>query len=255
MDAIGFEGFEEKQEELIAFISADTFNEKDFLALIKSTQTLFPISYSKIEIAEQNWNKLWESNFHPIVIGNDIAVRASFHNPLPEVKHEIIIDPKMSFGTGHHATTSMMMQLMLLENFKDKQVLDFGSGTGILSILAAKLGASSVLAIDNEEWAYRNSIENFHLNNVTSATSVLGDALNFKGKLYDVILANINRIVLISTMKQFSACLQKDGRLLISGFLKEDEEIVAIEAQNAGFEIINKVEQDGWVAMSLSHII
>jgi len=254
LDAIGFEGFEEKQGELIAFISAVTFNEKEFLMLLESMQPLFSIAYVKTEIAEQNWNLVWESNFQPIIISNDLAVRASFHSPFPLVKHEIIIDPKMSFGTGHHATTSMMLELMLLENLENKKVLDFGSGTGILSILAAKLGASSVVAIDNEEWACRNSVENFHLNNVSSATSELGDASTFKGKKYDVILANINRMVIINTMVQFSESLQYHGLLVISGFLQEDEEMVVVAARSSGFKISKKMEQDGWMAMRLNHV-
>ncbi|MEO6167564.1 MAG: 50S ribosomal protein L11 methyltransferase [Chitinophagales bacterium] len=251
LDAIGFEGFEQQEEKLIGFIQEISFNQDEFQTTIKPLQQGYGFSFSQSPIADQNWNKVWEKSFQPIIIGNDITVRASFHPPFAQVKYDIVIDPKMSFGTGHHATTSMMMQLMLAEDLENKRVLDFGSGTGILSILAAKLNASAILSIDHEQWAYKNSIENFQLNNVFTATALMGDTDCFEGQTFDVILANINRSVIISSMQEFALSLKNKGSLLISGFLEADENVIVSVANTAGFGIIHKLRQDGWIALSL----
>ena len=253
LDDIGFEGFEEKQGEVIAFINEASFNEKLFREAINPLQETYDFSFSTLTVADQNWNELWEKSFQPIVIGQDIIVRASFHTPSPHVKYDIIIDPKMSFGTGHHATTSMMLQLMLEEDFNHKSVLDFGSGTGILSILAAKRNAAAVLSIDHEEWAYKNSIENFQLNSIATARALKGDATSFEGKFFDVILANINRSIIIATMQQFAVSLNNPGKLFISGFFEADEKAVTDSANQYGFTIIQKLKQDDWIALSIHH--
>lgn len=250
MDAIGFIGFEQKEEELIAFIASEKFDEEVFNHLLESLQPSFKITFQKKEIAEQNWNNEWEKNFQPILIGNDIAVRASFHEPFPGVKHEIIIDPKMSFGTGHHATTSMMMQLMLKENFENRSVLDFGSGTGILSILASKLGTASILAIDNDSWAFENAKENLELNHVTNTEAVLGDSADFVGRTFDIILANINREVLLKSMNQFSQVIASNGLLIMSGFLEDDGQKILGASANVGFQIKNEIAESGWKAIA-----
>lgn len=218
LDDIGFEGYEERENAMDAYISTSSFSESAFIQAITPYQEAYGFSFSKSIVENKNWNELWEKSFNPIVIGSEIAVRASFHPSFPEVKYDLVIDPKMSFGTGHHATTEMMMRLMLKENISQKRVLDFGSGTGILSILAAKLNANTILSIDHEEWAYRNAIENFQLNHVVTATALLGDASCFKHQEFDLILANINRSIIVNTMSQFAATLNKHGRLLISGF-------------------------------------
>ncbi len=251
LDAIGFEGFEVTEKELIAFIPTGDFNEDEFLAVITPLREEYKFTFDLTEIAGQNWNEAWEKSFQPISINHDIAVRASFHPPVPGVKYDIIIDPKMSFGTGHHATTSMMMKLMLLEDFDNKKVLDFGSGTGILSILAAKLHAATVLAIDHEEWACKNAVENFDLNKVSGAIVVRGDAEGFQSEQFDLILANINLTIITDSMPRFKSALLNGGKLLISGFLETDEEAVLNSSKEAGFIVGRKLLQEGWLAMTL----
>ncbi|MBX7109820.1 MAG: 50S ribosomal protein L11 methyltransferase [Chitinophagales bacterium] len=251
LDAIGFQGYEQKVDELVAFIPADKFDESIFQSTIAPLTASYGVGYESAVIAERNWNEEWERGFQPILIEKEIAVRASFHAAFPEVKHDIIIDPRMSFGTGHHATTEMMMRLMLREAFEGRVVLDFGSGTGILSVLASKLHAASVLAVDHEKWAYHNAIDNFRANNVHNATPVLGDADAFSQKQFQIILANINRSIILATMPQFAASLDVQGKLLISGFLKADESALLQAADNEGFAITDQLTQDDWMAMTL----
>jgi ribosomal protein L11 methyltransferase len=247
LDSIGFEGFEQKENELIAFVPQSKFSEQVFLETIQP----LPVLYQRNEVADKNWNEEWERNFQPIIIENKIAVRASFHSPIMNVAHEIIIDPKMSFGTGHHATTEMMMRLMLEENFSGKTVLDFGCGTGILSILAAKLGASSVLAIDNDPWAVENCRENFELNGISNARVVLIDIIPAWEK-FDVILSNIARETILQRLAGFSKSLNVSGSLLISGFLARDLEQVEKGVTLSGFMKRSGLQSGEWVSLTLS---
>lgn len=251
LDAIGFQGYEEKPAELVAFIQADLFDEASFHSAIDPMMESYALTYERASIAERNWNEEWEKGFRPIVIGDEIAVRASFHPAYPDVKYDIIIDPKMSFGTGHHATTEMMMRLMLRETFAGTEVLDFGSGTGILAVLAAKLHAATVLSVDHESWAYQNSIDNFRTNNIHNVTPLLADAAGFQGRQFDIILANISRSVITATMAQFATALRSHGKLLISGFLLDDEVEILQTAHAAGFQKSDQLLLDGWMAISL----
>ena len=212
---------------------------------------IFPVTFLEKEIKEENWNETWEKNFQPIVIGNDIAVRASFHPSFPDVKYEIVIDPKMSFGTGHHASTSMMMQLMLGEELKGKSVLDFGCGTGILTILAAGLGAERVTALDNDPWAIENATENLLLNHSNIAEVVPGEIQHLESLKFDVILANISREVIIENSDEIAGRLYNDGTLIISGFLKEDKRKLLPALKNCGFDITREMNNEEWVAISL----
>jgi ribosomal protein L11 methyltransferase len=250
LDSIGFEGFEQKENELIAIVPQSKFSEQLFLETIQP----LPVSFQRIEVADKNWNEEWERNFQPLIIENKIAVRASFHQPIKSVEHEIIIDPKMSFGTGHHATTEMMMRMMLQENFSGKTVLDFGCGTGILSILAVKLGASSVLAIDNDPWAVENCIENFQLNGVGNGKVIYGDSVP-ASKQFDFILANITRAIIVGLLPPFSKSLSERGSLLISGFLQSDK--VQVEQIAGLYEWVNcKASKSGdWVCLNMSRAL
>ncbi|MBA2422433.1 MAG: 50S ribosomal protein L11 methyltransferase [Chitinophagales bacterium] len=249
LNQLEFVGFEEKEESFIAYISINDFKEEAFGEFITRAENIFPVSYLKTEIADQNWNALWEKNFPPIVIDNTIAIRASFHNPFPEVKYEILIDPKMSFGTGHHATTFMMLELMVAETFDNKSVLDFGCGTGILSVLASKKNAFVILAVDNDQWAFQNATENFVMNGVTNAEIVLGDHAAFADKTFDVILANINLNVIIDALHSFALSLKKNGSLLISGFLEHDESAITTAAAAVKLSVRSILHKDGWAAM------
>jgi len=241
---IGFYAFEEEEKKLFAYIEKDNFNKAEL-------DKLLPVnSRFNIEvIQEENWNKNWEQNFQPVILGNFVAIRAKFHAPVREVKHEIIITPKMSFGTGHHPTTLMMIKLMGRINFRSKTVIDFGTGTGVLAILAMKLGASSVVAIDNDPWSIENAKENFEENNCTGITVTKDETIRVGGQS-DIIVANINLNVLISNLQTLSRKTKPDGYLLLSGFLWKDEDIIKPAFTREGFVYVDKEQVDDWCAMA-----
>ena len=249
LSEIGFESFEENENFLKAYIPAEAYdNEKiKSIHILQSAQN--KISFTKKRIKEQNWNEVWESNFQPVTIGNDVYVRAPFHKKAKDVKYEIIIEPKMSFGTAHHDTTSLMIEQMLDEKIEGKSVLDMGCGTGILSILAEILGASDVVAIDNDEWAYNNALENRRKNKCRKIDVRLGDAGALKDEMFDVILANINRNILLEDMKVYSGHLNDKGILLLSGFLIEDVELLKDEAKKTGLIFSSMMMKDEWIAL------
>lgn len=208
----------------------------------------FNLQYEEETVKAQNWNAVWESSFQPIFVGNYAQIRASFHEPQPNYKHDLLIDPQMSFGTGHHATTYMMVDLMSEMDFNGKEVMDYGCGTGILAILAAKEGAKKVLAFDIEENAYENSLSNVKINGV-------GDVTVFQGALdqvetdlkFDYILANINRNVILDSLVSLETHLHSGGKLLISGILEKDVELIVSKAKEAGFEPVKMNTREGWV--------
>ena len=247
-----YSGFEEDEKTFSAFIAENSFDEKILTKIISENEFLKNISFSIEKIEEQNWNAEWEKNFKPVIIDDKIAVRASFHEPI-NVEHEIIIDPKMSFGTGHHETTEMMMRLMLENNFTNKSILDFGCGTGILSILAFKQGAQKIFSVDNEEWAVNNTKENFILNSVvgqeTNNGVELGTKENFASQTFEIVLANINKNVLLDSMKELSAATIKGGKLLMSGFFADD--IVELESSAIAYNFLfeKKIEKGKWSAL------
>ncbi|OJV55970.1 MAG: hypothetical protein BGO31_17965 [Bacteroidetes bacterium 43-16] len=214
-----------------------------------SQQTNVPFTLS--EEAEQNWNATWESNFEPVVIEGFCSVRAHFHEPIPGVQYDIRITPKMSFGTGHHATTRLMMSQMKDLDFKNKSVFDYGSGTGILAILAEMLGATQVDAIDIDEWSYENGLENVNTNQCKHIVVAQGDISWVQaGRQYDIILANINRHILLESMAQLNSFLPQDGQLLLSGILKlQDTHIIVEKAKACGFEMLKQTEDNGWTAI------
>lgn len=247
-----FEGFEETTGGLKAFIPYQLYNEEHLLQLLGRIPE--NISFQTEIILPKNWNEEWEKNFQPIVIDDEIIIRASFHS-VEKYPYEIIIDPKMSFGTGHHETTAMMIQLMRIHkaDFAGKTVLDFGSGTGILSILASKLGAKEVLAVDNEEWAYRNCQENFSSNHITNAKAVHGDAKDFSGQNFNIILANINYTILTQHLVEISRALKPRGRLYCSGFLLSDEEGMIVAAEKVNLRLSEKKTNGNWLALSFQN--
>lgn len=240
----GFEAFEEDDAALYAFIPVDELDENAVRAIINDSG----INFTTEIIHKQNWNAQWEADYEPVIIEGFCTVRAQFHDPA-DTPYEIIITPKMSFGTGHHATTKLMMQAMRDLEFAGKQVLDFGSGTGILAILAAKLGAANVVAIDHEEWAVENAIENTALNGVTQVTVHRGSLEEAGDKTFDIILANINRHILLQYMGEMAAKLNAGGSLLLSGILKEDEAIITGEAAKSMLKFNKKLEWGNWIAL------
>lgn len=242
----GFDSFEEVEDELLGYIESESF-EKNKVAI---EEQLGSRSWQVKEVESQNWNEAWESNFEPITIADQLYIRASFHEPIPKFKLEIVIDPKMSFGTGHHQTTSLCAHTLLEMDLHEKSVLDMGSGTGILAILAAKLGANELLAIDNDEWAYKNSLENLSRNNCDLIKSVLGDKTALpENRLFDFFIANINRNVLLEDLPAYAECIKVGGHLLLSGFYSEDVPMLVEKAASLGFQEMSKKTMDNWCAV------
>ena len=206
--------------------------------------------YRYVQIESQNWNALWESNFEPVDVEGRVMIRAPFHTPNPNAEFEIVIMPKMSFGTGHHATTNMMVQLILDLDLKGKCGLDMGSGTGVLSIAACHRGAKAVDAVDIDDFAFENCAENIATNGVAHLiTPILGDARVLEGKHYDFILANINRNILLADMDNYLRCLAPGGDILFSGFLDEDVAIMTTAATSRGLTLTAERHHAGWAAL------
>ncbi len=237
-----FESFEEKENELLAYIRADNYSREKVEKLCNQ----FEVTFSEHLIPDQNWNAEWESNFEPVLIAGKCFIRAPFHDQRPDYPFELIIEPKMSFGTAHHETTAMMIEMMLEMDFHDKKVLDLGCGTGILAILAVKMGASEVLAIDNDQWAFNNAMENKERNHASRMNVKMGD-INDAGPDYDILLANINRNTLLLNIPGFSKRIKK-GELLMSGFYEEDLGMIVEAAGSAEFVFDRILIKNRWIA-------
>lgn len=247
LSEINFDAFEENGSCLSAFINEKDFNEDELYRIVSESN----IGYTKTIIPEANWNAKWESEFEPIIIEDFVAVRAAFHKSIQNVQHEIIITPKMSFGTGHHATTYLMLQQMQQLDFKNKSVLDFGTGTGILAILAKKSGAHRVVAIDNDEWSIKNAKENLDANNCNDIILIQTDNLNDMQK-FDIILANINLNIIINSIEQLKLISHHSTLLLLSGFLGTDEEGMKDNLTAAGFTYGSTATRNEWIVMLLT---
>jgi ribosomal protein L11 methyltransferase len=245
---IGFDSFIETDEGLQAYVLESEFQERSLKALMENYADKTPLSYSLKKIEKQNWNKEWESNFSPIEVLNKVYIRATFHEPAAEkFEHEIIITPKMSFGTGHHETTSQMMELQLEIDHNQKSVLDVGTGTGILAILAAKLGATKIHSFDIDEWSVENTIENIQLNNTDLITIELGTIDSQKTEVYDIVLANINRNILLEEIPKY-ATFTRDY-LLLSGFYEHDITDIQQKAEDNGLKKIKHISKNNWAAV------
>ncbi|MEY8869200.1 50S ribosomal protein L11 methyltransferase [Meridianimaribacter flavus] len=244
----GFESFVETEEGVTAYIQKEEWSETilDDIQILNSNE--FEISFSFEDIEQTNWNEEWEKNFTPIVVDGKCSVRAPFHDK-PNTEYDIIIEPKMSFGTGHHETTHMMIQYILNNDFKDKSVLDMGCGTGVLAILAEMKGAKPIDAIDYDNWCYLNSLENVERNNCEHITVLEGDASLLVDKHYDVIIANINRNILLNDLDKYVACLNKNGMLLLSGFYKDDIPVLEAECNKHMLKLVETLEKNHWVAL------
>ncbi|MEB0260194.1 MULTISPECIES: 50S ribosomal protein L11 methyltransferase [unclassified Mucilaginibacter] len=246
---IGFDTFEELDLGFKAYIPVDNFNQELLDNTLEIYRESFTFSYDITLIPQKNWNEVWESNFEPIQIGDQVFVRATFHEGNTDIPHEIIIDPKMAFGTGHHQTTAMIMSLMLENDFVDKKVLDMGCGTGILAILAAKLGAKDITAIDYDDICYDSTIENSALNNISNIKALCGSKETIPDEQYDIILANINRNILLDQMERYAEVLKPDGEIYFSGFYEDpDLEIITDEARKYNLKYITHKKDKEWVA-------
>ncbi|WP_207493295.1 50S ribosomal protein L11 methyltransferase [Aridibaculum aurantiacum] len=248
LSLMDFEGFEETDTAVLAYQEQDKFEEAELKMIIDQ----FGLTYSVSTEPQQNWNALWESNFDPVVVEDFCAIRAHFHEPIASAKHEILITPKMSFGTGHHATTYLMVKEMSQVDFDGKVVADFGTGTGILAILAEKLGAKEVVAIDYDEWSIENTKENVE-NNGCSAIAVLKlDHFGVSQK-FDIILANINKNVILDNLAGLANGLASGGLLLLSGLLKSDETEVIAACEAKGLKWKHTNERNNWITIMLSY--
>lgn len=246
---VGFDTFEETEVGFKAYIGADQFDQAVLDEHLADYHDQFSFSYEINLIPQKNWNEVWESNFEPIQIGDQVWVRATFHEARPDFPYEIVIDPKMAFGTGHHQTTAMMMSLMLEADFKNKEVLDMGCGTGILAILASKLGAKSITAIDYDSVCYESTIENSGLNGAGNIKALCGSKEVIPDEAYDIILANINRNILLDQMQRYGEVLKTGGEIFFSGFYESpDLDIITEEAAKHGLKYISHKKLKDWVA-------
>ena len=217
------------------------------------TSDEFSIQYSKKEVEQTNWNAEWEKNFKPIQVDNLVSIRAPFHEN-PHLKYDIVIVPKMSFGTGHHETTHMMVQHLLKLDLTNRKVLDMGCGTGILAIFAEMKGAKPIDAIDIDNWCYENSIENVTRNNCHHISVFEGDSSLLINKKYDLIIANINRNILLMDMKVYANCLNEKGILLLSGFYEEDIPIIDAEVSKYNLKLESFIQRNNWVALKYNKL-
>ena len=219
---IGYESFVETDEGLSAYITETDFDLEQLQQVVDDYQHLTPITFAYEQLETKNWNEEWERNYQPIEVAGQIRVRASYHVPDPAFRYDIVIDPKMSFGTGHHETTTLVMEQQLSLDHHDKSVLDVGSGTGILAILAEMLGATQLTAFDIEEWAYLNAVENAELNGCKHITVFQGTIEDCPAGTYDIVLANINRNILLREIPIYVQFLKPGGTLMVSGFYEFD---------------------------------
>jgi len=248
LSEIGYTGFEETDTSLNAFIKGESYSQSTLDVVL----TKYQLSHSTSSIEKQNWNALWESNFEPVQVGDFVAVRAGFHPPATEVKHEIIITPKMSFGTGHHGTTYSVMLLMESIDFQGKSVFDFGTGTGILAILAEKLGAVEVLAVDNDPWCIENASENSLINHCNHIDIQLFDTAE-TNKQYDIVIANINKNIILDNLALLAKAVKSGGTILLSGLLVMDESDILTACKTWGWTHQRTLEKEGWIALHLKN--
>lgn len=245
---MGFDSFLDDDFGLKAYRSAEC---RDDLAVegLLAEPAFFGIQLLKVaEMPDKDWNELWEASYKPVVVNERCRVRAPFHEPDSRFEFDLVIEPKMSFGTANHETTSQIISLMLETDFQGKDVLDMGSGTAVLAILAKKLGARHTVAIDNDEWAYRNAFTNCELNGVTDIEIILGDASAIKGS-FDVVLANINRNILLRDMHHYVAAMNPGAYIFFSGFYTEDLDSIKAEAERLGLRYCRHLSRNNWVAV------
>jgi ribosomal protein L11 methyltransferase len=249
-----YHGFEYDERGLKAYVDHELFTQADLIELLKLLDGKAEYTWETQLMPDINWNEAWEKDFKPVDLGNGIRIRAPFHESDASASFEIIIEPKMSFGTGHHATTAQMMSMMLSIPFQGKHVLDMGSGTGILAILAEKLGAHSCQAIDYDEWCYKNAVENVELNNCTHIEVIHGDVHALANKGFDIVLANINKNILLADSQAYALTLKPNGIMLMSGFYEADLPDLVAHANTIGLEFEEHTAQDRWVCARFKKI-
>lgn len=254
LDELGFESFVEKEEEIYAYISSNLFSEEKVRKHRYFLSNKENLKFSYIPVKEKNWNKEWESNYSPVIIENTCIVRAPFHEKPKNIQYDIVIEPKMSFGTAHHPSTFLMIRALLEMQIKGRTILDMGCGTGVLAILAALKGAKDIIAIDNNDWAYENTLENIHKNQV-DINAYMGDASTLKQfDRKDIFLANINRNVLLEDIPLYTNNIKNGGILVISGFLEDDLYLLDDKCLECGLTPAKRWEMEDWMAASYNYL-
>lgn len=252
---VGFDSFLETDEGFDAYIQEDLFERASYEEVLEKYQEPASIQVIEGKMAKVNWNEEWEKHYDPIIVGDQVYVRASFHPDQPDFKYKILINPKMSFGTGHHATTYLMISHQLELDHQGKRVLDIGAGTGILAIMAHKLGAAHIEAFDIDEWCVENGDENFDLNGMSDVRMGKGTVRDVRPQgEFDIVLANINKNVLLDEMEVYSSLVKKGGNLLLSGFYEHDITDIVKKANEFGLDLINQKTKDNWAALVLKKL-
>ena len=250
---MGFESFVDQEDQtMTAYIPSEKLNMSELQQLLEDFPFKGITLVSTERCEDKDWNQEWERNsFQPIMIGDECIIHAPFHKNLPTCKYDIVIDPKMAFGTGTHQTTSLILSELLKSDLQGKSLLDMGCGTAVLAILAKKLGANPVTAIDIDDWCTENAKENCELNDIRDIEILLGDAKLLQGRHFDVILANINRNILLMDMPRYKATLNPDGRLIMSGFYQEDIPVLQEKAEELGMKLDHTATRDNWAMVAL----
>ena len=251
MAQIGFEGFVEGDDDIQAYIDEEFYVAEKLNQLIDElTEAKIKVQYRFHRTEDQNWNEEWEKKFDPVVIDERVLIRAPFHDSSGDLECTLVIEPKMSFGTGHHHTTKLMIREMGNHLLKGKRILDMGCGTGVLGIYACKQGAAMVLGVDNDQWAYENALENIRRNEITTMDVRLGDVGVLYKEKFDMILANITRNTLVRDMSVYTEHLYDQGLMVISGILAEDVQYVLNEAYRCGLKHLSTGEESNWISLT-----
>lgn len=253
LSEFAFESFTETETGFNAYIKEEEYSEEEVSLALGDFEDIYKIQFSAKTIPQQNWNKEWESSFQPIDVVGKCYIRAPFHEKKDGYELDVIIEPKMSFGTGHHDTTRLMIQVLMLLNVKNKSLMDMGCGTGVLAIVASKLGANPIEAVDIDDWSVENSIENLAKNNINNVLVHKGDAQILEGKIFHTILANINKNVLLKDMDRFKKSLEKGGNLLLSGFFETDIEELKAHAEKVGLKYEERYVSNQWAALHFTN--
>jgi ribosomal protein L11 methyltransferase len=254
LNEIDFESYAEDENGVKAYVQTLLLNENAVKEIISEVAELCELTFSISKVKQENWNQQWESNFEPVVINDKCVIRAHFHQPIPDVDFEIIITPKMSFGTGHHETTSLVMNEMFSLDFNNKSVLDIGCGTGVLAILASKLGANSLVGIDFDEWAVENAEENSVLNSIDNIDYIHGDADAIGDATFDIIVANINRNIILQDIEKYVGAMNEKSEIIFSGFLKEDIPLILEKSEQLGLDLVVSKNKNKWQMLHLKKV-
>lgn len=254
LNEIKYDSFSTDAGGLKAYIRFDLFNKEKLTEIVNDISSFTKIDLSINSIKKENWNADWENNYSPVHINKDCVIRAHFHDRFLNIEHEIIITPKMSFGTGHHETTFLVMNQIFELNLEGKHVLDIGSGTGVLSILASKLGAKKIVGIDIDKWAYENAIENLKLNNISNIQFLEGTVESIGKKVYDVVLANINRNIILADIHKYVRAMRPKSDIILSGFLKQDVKIILNKIKQLKFNLVASKNKNKWQMLHLRRV-